>query len=52
MKKVRKSLALDVIDCPVTSTSKRKALKTEAKYNIKVNNVEMCNSPLSRLDAA
>ncbi|XP_041811699.1 v-myb avian myeloblastosis viral oncogene homolog-like 2b isoform X2 [Chelmon rostratus] len=35
MKKVRKSLALDVIDCPVTSTSKRKALKTEAKYNIK-----------------
>ncbi|XP_070815287.1 v-myb avian myeloblastosis viral oncogene homolog-like 2b isoform X1 [Chaetodon trifascialis] len=35
MKKVRKSLALDVVDCPVTSTSKRKSLKTEAKYSIK-----------------
>ncbi|KAK5873052.1 hypothetical protein PBY51_013697 [Eleginops maclovinus] len=32
MKKVRKSLALDVVDCHV---SKRKAIKLEAKHNIK-----------------
>ncbi|XP_061584672.1 v-myb avian myeloblastosis viral oncogene homolog-like 2b [Cololabis saira] len=33
MKKVRKSLALDVVDCQVTS--KRKSMKTEAKNSIK-----------------
>lgn len=36
MKKVRKSLALDVMDCQVMPTSKRKAMKTEAKHSIKV----------------
>ncbi|CAJ1051806.1 v-myb avian myeloblastosis viral oncogene homolog-like 2b [Xyrichtys novacula] len=35
MKKVRKSLALDVMDCQVMPTSKRKALKNEAKRTIK-----------------
>lgn len=35
MKKVRKSLALDVMDCQVMPTSKRKALKTESKRSIK-----------------
>ncbi|XP_068450575.1 v-myb avian myeloblastosis viral oncogene homolog-like 2b [Clinocottus analis] len=34
MKKVRKSLALDAVDCHVP-TSKRKSLKTEAKHAIK-----------------
>uniref|UniRef100_G3P9G8 V-myb avian myeloblastosis viral oncogene homolog-like 2b n=1 Tax=Gasterosteus aculeatus aculeatus TaxID=481459 RepID=G3P9G8_GASAC len=36
MKKVRKSLALDVMDCHVVPTSKRKSSKTEAKNTIKV----------------
>lgn len=36
MKKVRKSLALDVIDCQLMPTHKRKSLKTEAKHSIKV----------------
>ncbi|XP_070700918.1 v-myb avian myeloblastosis viral oncogene homolog-like 2b isoform X1 [Pempheris klunzingeri] len=35
MKKVRKSLALDVMDCQVMPTSKRKSLKTEVKHSIK-----------------
>ncbi|KAK9528541.1 hypothetical protein VZT92_012694 [Zoarces viviparus] len=35
MKKVRKSLALDAVDCHVTSTSKRKSLKIEARHAIK-----------------
>ncbi|KAM4588888.1 v-myb avian myeloblastosis viral oncogene homolog-like 2b [Odontesthes bonariensis] len=35
MKKVRKSLALDVMDCQVMPTSKRKSFKTEAKHGIK-----------------
>ncbi|XP_029358289.1 v-myb avian myeloblastosis viral oncogene homolog-like 2b [Echeneis naucrates] len=35
MKKVRKSLALDVMDCQVMPTSKRKSMKTEAKRSIK-----------------
>uniref|UniRef100_UPI0037E87B18 v-myb avian myeloblastosis viral oncogene homolog-like 2b n=1 Tax=Semicossyphus pulcher TaxID=241346 RepID=UPI0037E87B18 len=35
MKKVRKSLALDVMDCQVMPTSKRKALKTESRQSIK-----------------
>ncbi|KAM8914070.1 v-myb avian myeloblastosis viral oncogene homolog-like 2b [Spinachia spinachia] len=35
MKKVRKSLALDVVDCRVVPTSKRKCSKTEAKNTIK-----------------
>ncbi|XP_049429067.1 v-myb avian myeloblastosis viral oncogene homolog-like 2b isoform X1 [Epinephelus fuscoguttatus] len=35
MKKVRKSLALDVAACPVTPTSKRKSIKIEAKHTIK-----------------
>ncbi|XP_041837583.1 v-myb avian myeloblastosis viral oncogene homolog-like 2b isoform X2 [Melanotaenia boesemani] len=35
MKKVRKSLALDVMDCQVMPTSKRKSLKNEAKHSIK-----------------
>ena len=42
MKKVRKSLALDVMDCQVMPTSKRKSLKTEAKQNIKVKSAHMC----------
>ncbi|XP_034023390.1 v-myb avian myeloblastosis viral oncogene homolog-like 2b isoform X2 [Thalassophryne amazonica] len=32
MKKVRKSLALDVMDCPVAPTAKRRATKNEAKH--------------------
>ncbi|XP_040014401.1 v-myb avian myeloblastosis viral oncogene homolog-like 2b [Xiphias gladius] len=35
MKKVRKSLALDVMDCQVMPTSKRKSIKAEAKHGIK-----------------
>ncbi|GAA6233393.1 myb-related protein B isoform X2 [Lates japonicus] len=35
MKKVRKSLALDVIDCQMMPTSRRKSIKTEAKHSIK-----------------
>lgn len=35
MKKVRKSLALDVMDCQVMSASKRKSAKTEAKHGIR-----------------
>lgn len=35
MKKVRKSLALDVMDCQAMPKSKRKLLKAE-KYSIKV----------------
>uniref|UniRef100_A0A671Z467 V-myb avian myeloblastosis viral oncogene homolog-like 2b n=1 Tax=Sparus aurata TaxID=8175 RepID=A0A671Z467_SPAAU len=40
MKKVRKSLALDVMDCQVMPKSRRKSLKTEVKPSIKVNNVQ------------
>uniref|UniRef100_A0A8C3AE90 V-myb avian myeloblastosis viral oncogene homolog-like 2b n=1 Tax=Cyclopterus lumpus TaxID=8103 RepID=A0A8C3AE90_CYCLU len=36
MKKVRKSLALDAVDCHVVPTSKRKSIMTEAKHTIKV----------------
>lgn len=36
MKKVRKSLALDVMDCQAMPKSKRKSLKTEIKHSIKV----------------
>lgn len=36
MKKVRKSLALDVMDCQAMPKSKRKSLKTEIKQSIKV----------------
>lgn len=39
MKKVRKSLALDVMDCHVVPTSKRKSSKTEANNTIKVRKV-------------
>ncbi|XP_069570917.1 v-myb avian myeloblastosis viral oncogene homolog-like 2b [Brachyistius frenatus] len=35
MKKVRKSLALDVMDCQDMPASKRKSVKTEAKHSIK-----------------
>lgn len=35
MKKVRKSLALDVIDCQMMPRSKRKSLKTQSKHSIK-----------------
>uniref|UniRef100_A0A8C9ZG26 V-myb avian myeloblastosis viral oncogene homolog-like 2b n=1 Tax=Sander lucioperca TaxID=283035 RepID=A0A8C9ZG26_SANLU len=35
MKKVRKSLALDVMDCQMMPTSKRKSIKAEAKHTIK-----------------
>ncbi|XP_034388815.1 v-myb avian myeloblastosis viral oncogene homolog-like 2b [Cyclopterus lumpus] len=35
MKKVRKSLALDAVDCHVVPTSKRKSIMTEAKHTIK-----------------
>ncbi|XP_045932372.1 v-myb avian myeloblastosis viral oncogene homolog-like 2b [Micropterus dolomieu] len=35
MKKVRKSLALDVMDCQVMPTSKRTSVKTEVKNSIK-----------------
>lgn len=36
MKKVRKSLALDVMDCKTVPKSKRKSLKTEIKHSMKV----------------
>uniref|UniRef100_A0A8C6T7M9 V-myb avian myeloblastosis viral oncogene homolog-like 2b n=1 Tax=Neogobius melanostomus TaxID=47308 RepID=A0A8C6T7M9_9GOBI len=36
MKKVRKSLALDVMDCQTMPSSKRKSMKTEARRYIKV----------------
>uniref|UniRef100_A0A3Q1FRC8 V-myb avian myeloblastosis viral oncogene homolog-like 2b n=1 Tax=Acanthochromis polyacanthus TaxID=80966 RepID=A0A3Q1FRC8_9TELE len=35
MKKVRKSLALDVMDCQVMPASKRKSVKSEAKHTVK-----------------
>uniref|UniRef100_A0A4W6D4I6 V-myb avian myeloblastosis viral oncogene homolog-like 2b n=1 Tax=Lates calcarifer TaxID=8187 RepID=A0A4W6D4I6_LATCA len=49
LKKVRKSLALDVIDCQMMPTSKHKSIKTEAKHSIKVKSVQMCCYPVSRL---
>ncbi|XP_014833078.1 PREDICTED: myb-related protein B [Poecilia mexicana] len=42
MKKVRKSLALDVMDCQVVPTSKRKSSKAEAKRSIKEEPVTVC----------
>ncbi|XP_073324780.1 v-myb avian myeloblastosis viral oncogene homolog-like 2b isoform X4 [Pagrus major] len=39
MKKVRKSLALDVMDCQVMPKSRRKSLKTEVKPSIKEESV-------------
>uniref|UniRef100_A0A3Q3WEZ5 Uncharacterized protein n=1 Tax=Mola mola TaxID=94237 RepID=A0A3Q3WEZ5_MOLML len=36
MKKVRKSLALDVMDCKTVPKSKRKSLKTEIKHSMKM----------------
>ncbi|MEQ2194198.1 hypothetical protein XENOCAPTIV_025319 [Xenoophorus captivus] len=42
MKKVRKSLALDVMDCQVMPTSKRKSSKAEAKRTIKEEPVTVC----------
>lgn len=41
MKKVRKSLALDVMDCQAMPKSKRKSLKTEIKHSIKVIYLEI-----------
>lgn len=41
MKRVRKSLALDVMDCPSKSTNKRKSHKNEVKQSIKVSNVKL-----------
>ncbi|KAK7898975.1 hypothetical protein WMY93_019828 [Mugilogobius chulae] len=50
MKKVRKSLALDVMDCHTMPSSKRKSMKTEAKRYIKeepmfisINSSSFCN---------
>ncbi|XP_074500494.1 v-myb avian myeloblastosis viral oncogene homolog-like 2b [Sebastes fasciatus] len=50
MKKVRKSLALDAVDCHVTPMSKRKSMKTEIKHTIKeepeivsINSSSFCN---------
>ncbi|KAA8593533.1 hypothetical protein FQN60_009649 [Etheostoma spectabile] len=42
MKKVRKSLALDVMDCQVMHASKRKSTKAEAKHTIKEEPVIVC----------
>ncbi|XP_054883011.1 v-myb avian myeloblastosis viral oncogene homolog-like 2b [Poeciliopsis prolifica] len=42
MKKVRKSLALDVMDCRVVPTSKRKSSKAEAKRSIKEEPMTVC----------
>ncbi|KAM4741660.1 v-myb avian myeloblastosis viral oncogene homolog-like 2b isoform 2-T2 [Anableps anableps] len=42
MKKVRKSLALDVMDCHVMPTSKRKSSKAEARRTIKEEPVTVC----------
>uniref|UniRef100_A0A667ZWV9 V-myb avian myeloblastosis viral oncogene homolog-like 2b n=1 Tax=Myripristis murdjan TaxID=586833 RepID=A0A667ZWV9_9TELE len=42
MKKVRKSLALDVMDCQEMTTAKQKSVKSEPKHSIKVNSVDMC----------
>ncbi|XP_027859727.1 v-myb avian myeloblastosis viral oncogene homolog-like 2b isoform X3 [Xiphophorus couchianus] len=42
MKKVRKSLALDVMDCRVVPISKRKSSKAEAKRSIKEEPVTVC----------
>ncbi|MEQ2236230.1 hypothetical protein ILYODFUR_010432 [Ilyodon furcidens] len=42
MKKVRKSLALDVMDCQVMPTSKRKSSRAEAKRTIKEEPVTVC----------
>lgn len=53
MKKVRKSLALDVMDCQVMPKSRRKSLKTEVKPSIKVNNVQTCKlSACARFNAS
>lgn len=41
MKKVRKSLALDVMDCQAMPKSKRKSLKNELKHSIKVMELEI-----------
>lgn len=41
MKKVRKSLALDVVDCQLLPTHKRKCIKTEDKHTIKVKRVNV-----------
>ncbi|KAJ0023354.1 hypothetical protein NQD34_003253, partial [Periophthalmus magnuspinnatus] len=50
MKKVRKSLALDAMDCHMTPSSKRKSMKTEARRYIKeepmlisLNSTSFCN---------
>ncbi|XP_034724376.1 v-myb avian myeloblastosis viral oncogene homolog-like 2b [Etheostoma cragini] len=42
MKKVRKSLALDVMDCQVMNASKRKSTKAEARPTIKEEPVIVC----------
>ncbi|XP_059185414.1 v-myb avian myeloblastosis viral oncogene homolog-like 2b [Centropristis striata] len=42
MKKVRKSLALDAVDCQVKTTSKRKSIQTEAKHTIKEEPMIVC----------
>uniref|UniRef100_A0A8C9ZBJ4 V-myb avian myeloblastosis viral oncogene homolog-like 2b n=1 Tax=Sander lucioperca TaxID=283035 RepID=A0A8C9ZBJ4_SANLU len=49
MKKVRKSLALDVMDCQMMPTSKRKSIKAEAKHTIKVTKKKSnCYYPMSK----
>lgn len=51
MKKVRKSLALDVMDCQAMPKSKRKLLKAE-KYSIKVKKKEICSQVVCTFDTS